>query len=331
MVVLAFNPNKMSTIIKYCKRVLALVVLLMTGCDREETGLPVNTAPIPRILEFTPANAMPGSILTIRGTNFSPDIGKNEVKFNQTVVPIESASESEIQVKIPELDLKQVGISVRSNGKISNRRILSLVRIRKFEDLFERQGFGPAGPSVTPGPFGPEWRISQGRFALADGKVTAKEGGIESLMFFEPEGLDLVAGDGNFFKMTVDTHGSEGSFSGVVFNAQEDRKRFYLFRMNGGLVQFLKTGPAGLNDWARVVFSEGIPEFQAGVPLRIEISSSIPGQFLFKVTNLASNTQIMDRTVTDENPYSGGVPGFYFFGLSNPVNIWFDNVSVELL
>lgn len=320
----------MKLILKCLKYLLLPAVISLAGCEDDDTGLPVNNAPIPRILDFEPANAGPGSVLVIKGMNFSPDISKNEVKFNQAVVPIELASESEIQVKVPDLNLKQVGVSVRSNGKISNKKILSLAQAKRFGDDFERPDFGPAGSDADPNPFGEGWNITLGRFALTGGKVATKEGGFESLMFYEPEGMDMVTGDGNFFKMTADMQGSAGSFAGIIFNAQPDRKRFYLLRVNGTLVQFLKTGTSGLNDWARVVFSEDIAGFAADIPLRIEVSSSNPGQFLLKVTNTATNSQLLDRTVTDENPYSGGVPGFYYFGLANPVNIWYDNLEVEI-
>lgn len=315
---------------RYFKYIIAITAFLPQGCDEEGSGLPVNNAPIPRILEFSPGNVVPGGLLTISGMNFSSDITKNEVKFNQTVVPIESASESEIRVVVPDLNIRQVGISVRSNGKISNRKILSLAQIKRFSDDFDRAEFGEVGIDATPNPFGADWLLTQGRFGLKAGRASATGGGFETLMFYQPDELDMVTGEGNFFKLSADLQVSPGSFAGIVFNAQADKKRFYLLRMNGPLVQFLKTGPAGLGDWARVVFSEEIPGFSADTPMRVEISSSNPGQFLFKVVNMATNAQLMDRTVTDENPYVGGVPGFYYFGLANPVSIWFDNLNVEL-
>ncbi len=307
-------------------------MVLVTACQSEDDGLPVNTAPIPRILELSPENAGPGSQLTIKGMNFSSDVSRNEVKFNQTMVPVELATDSTLLVTIPaELTGMQVGVTVRSNGKISNKKMLALVQIKKFGDDFNRANSPVADASADPNPLGEFWKITLGRFGLTDNRlVSDKEGGFESLMFYEPEGLDMKTGEGNFFKMSVEMQGSAGSFAGVIFNAQEDRKRFYLLRVNGPLVQFLKSGPSGLNDWARVVFSEEIAGFGDGVPYRIEISSSNPGQLLFKVVGISTNDLLLERTITDTDPYTGGVPGFYYFGLANPVAISYDNLAVEI-
>ncbi|HRQ51545.1 MAG TPA: hypothetical protein PLR74_13455, partial [Agriterribacter sp.] len=114
------------------------------------------------------------------------------------------------------------------------------------------------------------------------------------------------------------------------FNAQEDNKRFYLLRTAGGLVQMLKTGANGLGDWAAVMMSSNFEGLSDDKEYHVEIVSSAAGKFTIKITDPDSNGIMMDHSFTDPDPYMGGVPGLYYFGLANPTNIYFDNFSLEL-
>ena len=307
-----------------------LVMVFISSCHKDDNKLPINNAPIPRITALIPENAGPGDLLTIQGLNFSADPGKNIVKFNQSVIEIESATETEIQVVVPELTTKTAGITVRSNGKISNKKNLNLVQVKKFADDFERADVEPADASVIPNPIGDYWQIVMGKFELENKMLATHEGGIQTYMLYRAPEVDMKTGDGNFFKLSADVTVSGGSFGGIIFNAQEDGKRFYLLRINGSTVQLLKTNENGLDNWAAIMINDSFEGFADNIPYRVEISSSTPGQLLLKVINKNSNGLLLERTVEDAQPYTGGVPGFYYFGLANPVNIFFDNFALEL-
>lgn len=310
---------------------LAVVIAGVGACNKEDNNLPVNNAPIPRILAFIPENVAPGDLLTIKGLNFSPDSEKNIIKFNQTVVAAELVSDTVITVIVPDLTVKSAGITVRSNGKISNRKNLNLVKIKKFQDDFDRADIGLVDQSAVPNPIGDEWEIVTGKFALEDNRLATHVGGLESYMLYRAPEVDMKTGDGNFFKLSADvTLSGGGSFAGVIFNAQDDNKRFYLLRTAGNLVQLLKTGANGLGDWAAVMMSENAAGFTDDKKYHIEISSSTTGKITIKISDPDSNGTMMDRSFTDSNPYVGGVPGVYYFGLANPTNIYFDDFLLEL-
>lgn len=314
--------------------IITLLVVTAAGmgsCNREDNDLPVNNAPIPRILAFIPENAAPGDLLTIKGLNFSSDPEKNIIRFNQTVIPAESVSDTAIIVIVPDLAVKSAGVTVRSNGKISNKKNLNLVKIKKFQDDFDRANVELVDKSVVPNPIGEDWEIVTGKFALESNQLATHVGGLESYMLYRAPEVDMKTGDGNFFKLSAEiTVSGGGSFGGIIFNAQEDNKRFYLLRTAGGLVQLLKTGANGLGDWAAVMLSANFEGLADDKKYHVEIISSTAGKISIKITDPDSNGIIMDRSFTDNNPYTGGVPGFYYFGLANPTNIYFDNLLLEL-
>lgn len=313
--------------------IISLLILLTVcfyGCKKEGDKLPVNDAPIPRILAFIPSNAGPGDLITIKGMNFSDDPAKNIVRFNQTIVEAESVSDTAITVVIPELTTKTAGVTVRSNGKISNKKNLNLAEIKVFTDDFNRADVDPVDKTVLPNPLGEHWEIVMGKFELENNQLATHDGGIETYMLYRAPEVDMKTGDGNFFKLSGEFKGSPGSFGGIIFNAQEDGKRFYLLRIDGNLIQLLKTGTNGLGDWAAIMINGNFDGLAANKNYKLEVSSSTPGQLILKITDINSNGLVFERTVEDTNPYTGGVPGFYYFGLSNPVNIYFDNFSLEL-
>lgn len=309
---------------------LVLLAVLIQGCKKDGNKLPVNNAPIPRIIAFVPENAGPGDLLTIKGLNFSTDPEKNIVRFNQTIVVAESVSDTAITVVVPELTTKTAGVTVRSNGKISNKKNLNLAQVKKFTDDFNRADVGPVDKTVVPNPIGTDWELMMGQFELEDNRLATHEGGVQTYMLYRGEEADMKTGNGNFFKFSTEFTGSSGSFGGIIFNAQEDGKRFYLLRIDGSLVQLLKTGNNGLDDWAAIMINGNFEGLAADTRYKIEVSSSTAGQIILKITNISTNGLAFERTVEDANPYTGGVPGYYYFGLSNPVNIYFDNFSLEL-
>lgn len=318
--------NKHYTIIT----LLAWLTVLIQACNKDDNKLPVNNAPIPRIVAFVPENAGPGDLLTIRGLNFSADPEKNIVRFNQTIVSAESVSDTAITVVVPELTTKTAGVTVRSNGKISNKKNLNLAQVKKFADDFNRADVDPVDKTVTPNPLGENWEIMMGKFELESNRLATHEGGVQTYMLYRDDEADMKTGNGNFFKFSSEFSGSAGSFGGIIFNAQEDGKRFYLLRMDGSLLQLLKTGNNGLDDWAAIMINSNFEGLAADTRYKIEVSSSTAGQIILKITNISTNGLVFERTVEDANPYTGGAPGFYYFGLSNPVNIYFDNFSLEL-
>ncbi|HTN08313.1 IPT/TIG domain-containing protein [Agriterribacter sp.] len=309
-----------------------LLTVLFYGCKKDGDKLPVNNAPIPRILTFIPENAAPGDLLTIKGLNFSADREKNIVRFNQTIVAAESVSDTAITVIIPELTAKTAGITVRSNGKISNKKNLNLVQIKVFADDFERDNVPLVGNSADPNPLGEHWKIGIGKFALENKKLATHAAGMQAYMFYRHPEADMKSGNGNFFKLSAEINVSAGSFGGIILNAQEDGKSFYLLRMSGTLMQFLKSGSGGpeTDHWVSVLISGDFEGLAAGTTYKVELSSSTPGQIILKVTNVSTNGLVINRTIEDSNPYTGGVPGFYYFGLANPTDIYFDNMTLEI-
>lgn len=309
---------------------LYAAVLLTSGC-KEEESTPINTAPIPRILALAPANAAEGDTLSINGLNFSNNPEENEVKFGQSIIEALSVSDTLIRVVVPVIEGNIIGVSVRSRGKISNKRNLSLVRSKVFEDDFDRADVPSVGSATVPNPLGADWQIINGKFSLSENRLFSSEGGSESYMFYRNPDLDMKVGDGSYFELTATMSSSPESFAGIIFNAQSDNKRFYLLRTTNNMLQLLKTGENGLGHWVNIMVNQTFEGFAPNTPYQAVISSSQPGNFRIKVTNADTNNILFEQSVDDADPYLGGSPGVYYFGLANPVAIAFDNFHLELL
>lgn len=309
---------------------IGAIALLATACSEEDT-VPVNNAPIPRILALEPANASEGDTLSIIGLNFSGNAAENEVKFGQSVIGALSYSDTLIRVVVPEIEGNVVGISVRSRGKISNKQNLSLVRAKIFEDDFDRADIPAFGAEAIPNPLGTSWQLVTGKFGLRNNQLFSQDGGVESYMLYREADVDMATGDGRYFQLSAEMSSSPESFAGIIFNAQTDNKRFYLLRTTNNMLQLLKTGENGLGHWVNIMVNQTVEGFAPNTRYHATISSSQPGSFRIKVTNIDTNAVLFEQTVNDEAPYVGGAPGFYYFGLANPVAIAFDNFNLELL
>ncbi|MBE8721978.1 IPT/TIG domain-containing protein [Sphingobacterium pedocola] len=321
----------MKSIIQQSTFMCLLVGLFCSACSREEVQGPTNDAPIPRILELSPANAAAGDKLTLVGLNFSENMAENIVRFGQQTVEILSATETEIEVVVPELTGSQVGVSVRSRGKVSNKAKLVLVRAKVFGDDFNRSNVEPVTSSIIPNPLGANWQIIQGSFGLTDNRLFSSAGGLESYVLYRDAELNMQVGDGSYFKLTADMQSSPESFAGIIFNAQSDNKRFYLLRTTNSMLQLLKSGENGVGHWVNVMVNENFEGFAPNTSYRATITSSQPGVFNITIINSTTNAILFERSVEDASPYLGGSPGFYYFGLANPVNIAFDNLNLEIL
>jgi len=305
-------------------------ILLVSGCNKEEST-PVNTAPIPRIIALQPANAAEGDTLSIIGLNFSSNTAENEVKFGQSIIEALSVSDTLIRVVVPAIEGNTIGVSVRSRGKISNKQNLSLVRAKVFEDDFNRADVPSVGSATVPNPIGSNWQIINGTFALSENQLFSQDGGLESYMLYRDADVNMKVGDGSYFELTATMSSSPESFAGIIFNAQNDNKRFYLLRTTNNMLQLLKTGSNGLGDWANIMVNQTFEGFAANTPYQVVISASQPGSFRIKITHANTNAILFEQTVEDPDPYLGGAPGLYYFGLANPVTITFDNFHLELL
>lgn len=316
-------------------RLYMLVVSLAVvagSCERDAYHPPVNNFPIPRIIELIPNNAKSGELLTIRGLNFSNDPTKNIIQFNGIDVAATLTTDSLIQVIVPETDKKRIGVTVRSNDKISNRRILAIVEVTTFQDGFDRPDVTPIDGSVSPNPIGSDWHIAMGQFGLENGMIASHAAGVQSLMFYRPDGLNMITNAaGAAFILSLDISVSDGgTFAGVVFNVSDDGQKMYLLRLFNGGIQFLKT-PDRFNSWSGFLYLGGpTTPFPFDKKLHLEISSFSPGNFHIKLTNPETLETNLDENFVDNDPLTGGVAGLYYFGLANPTNVYFDNFSVEL-
>lgn len=309
---------------------MAALSLSATGCSDDESG-PINTAPIPRILTLMPANVAEGDTISIVGLNFSSDPTENEVKFGQSVIEALSVTDTLIRVIVPSIEGNVVGVSVRSRGKISNKVNLTLVRAKTFEDDFNREDVPPFGADAIPSPLGANWQVVSGKFSLLGNQLYSQEGGIESYMLYRDTDVDMKAGDGHYFELSAEMSSSPESFAGIIFNAQSDNKRFYLLRTTNNMLQLLKSGENGLGHWVNIMVNQTFDGLAPDTRYRATISSSQPGSFRIQVINVDTNGIIFEQTAEDPAPYLGGAPGFYYFGLANPVSIVFDNFNLELL
>lgn len=321
----------MNRINTYQLLAIAAFMLVLTSCKDDAYTPPVNNAPIPRIVELRPERVSAGDTLSIVGLNFAATAEENEVKLNQMPVDILQVSDTVIKVIVPAIDGNIMGVSVRSHGKISNKQTVSLVEVKQFADNFDRDDQSPVGAGDVPNPLGATWQIVAGTFELRSNTLFSDAGGSETYMLYRDPDLSMQAGDGSYFKLEAEVSTSPQSWAGVIFNAQSDNKRFYLLRTANNELQLLKTGNNGLGDWAAIMINQPVEGFAADTRYHFEISSSKAGEIHIKITNKDTGTILFERTAIDPNPYTGGSPGFYYFGLANPVTILFDNFLLETL
>lgn len=73
----------------------------------------------PTITSFTPEYGLPGSSLTITGTNFSTTASKNKVKINGTQAEISTATATELVVVVPEAATGKISVEISGEEAVS--------------------------------------------------------------------------------------------------------------------------------------------------------------------------------------------------------------------
>jgi serine/threonine-protein kinase len=78
----------------------SLAFFLATGCVKTSIISPSSTAPV--ISAISVQSGPYGSLVTISGMAFSPDTSKESVRFNGTIAAIQSATDTNLVVKVPQ-------------------------------------------------------------------------------------------------------------------------------------------------------------------------------------------------------------------------------------
>lgn len=92
--------------------ILFLSASLLISCKEDP-----EPTPVPSIISFTPAYGIPGSTVTITGTNFSLTPTENVVKINGTEATVSSATATSLVIIVPETTTGK--ISVTRNDKVA--------------------------------------------------------------------------------------------------------------------------------------------------------------------------------------------------------------------
>lgn len=112
----------MTTKVLLCLMICASIGLFLAGCETEPPpGLyeePYVSGPQPTITSIAPpADALAGvTILTINGTNFSATAGNNLVFFDNVLVPVTTASATQLTFKAPILPKDSIKVKVAVQG-----------------------------------------------------------------------------------------------------------------------------------------------------------------------------------------------------------------------
>lgn len=99
---------------------ISFILTFVFSCNKTET---TPQAPPPTIESFSPIKDSTGGIITISGTNFSPNIANNEVKFNSTIATIISATHTSLKVTVPNGLSSNSTITIKTADQIATSTI----------------------------------------------------------------------------------------------------------------------------------------------------------------------------------------------------------------
>ena len=123
------------------KKIISLLKIIFIStfifsCNKTETPA---QAELPTISSFSPIKDSMGGTITISGTNFSPTISNNEVKFNSTIAIIISATDTSLKVIVPNglpsastITIKTSGQTATSNTSFKLASPLELLIVGKW-------------------------------------------------------------------------------------------------------------------------------------------------------------------------------------------------------
>ena len=93
---------------------ITFISTVLFSCKKTETPVQVEA---PTISSFFPVKDSSGGIVTVLGTNFSSTIANNEVRFNNTLATIVSATSTTLKVNVPIGLTTNSTITVKTSGQ----------------------------------------------------------------------------------------------------------------------------------------------------------------------------------------------------------------------
>lgn len=121
--------------------ILFLIPAFMLSCGGG------SNAPDPEITGLQPTSGPPGTTVTVSGSGFDPKPSGNEVNFNGALAPVVNASDSELQVTVPE-EASSGTISVTVGDKTAIGPNFTVEALAPVISTVEPLS-GPAGTEVT--------------------------------------------------------------------------------------------------------------------------------------------------------------------------------------
>ncbi len=105
--------------------VLQVLSLLFIACNKDDTPITEDPGIIPTITGFTPESGIPGTLVTISGTDFGELTTTNVVRFGETIAPITSATPTELVAILPvDAVTSKIHVSANKNTATSDSEFI---------------------------------------------------------------------------------------------------------------------------------------------------------------------------------------------------------------
>ena len=118
--------------------IIGSCLFILASCSKKNSSTPINPPVdnLPIIKNVTPDSGAVGTIVTITGNHFSSDLTQDVVKFNGVQAIVNSATNSEIKVIVPEgATTGKITLAIKTYTSTSDRdfKVLQAYWVQKAD------------------------------------------------------------------------------------------------------------------------------------------------------------------------------------------------------
>ncbi len=229
---------------------VTLITGISSGCSEESGGVDPEPAPLPTISSIDPTSGMVGDEVTITGTNFSSTTSENTVTFNGITASVETASPTQLVVKVPE-NATNGPVAVTVNDQTVRGADFTVIEANVFDCANSEITEDTTWEDVVTGE-APDY-IIECAISIKENALLTVEPGV--IIQFEGQESGIFTSDGGGLKAVgtsaepiqfLGTSNNPGTWKGVYFGSNHPENRLeYIAVKHAGRTASGQSGEVG--------------------------------------------------------------------------------------